>query len=111
MQNRDTAILNRTKTLLQRGWTQNLLARQADGSSIAPQHSNAVKWCAVGGVIRAAHDLGFDGCSDALNLMNDLCPGGSVPNFNNSHTKVEVLSLLDRAIAYSRGASWAAAAS
>ena len=101
MQNRDTAILSRTKTLLQQGWTQGQLARQTDGSPIAPQHSDAVEWCVIGGTMRAAHDLGFDNCSDALDLLADLCGQGWAATYNNTHTKKEVLNLVDRAITYS----------
>lgn len=98
MQNRDTAILARTKTLLQQGWCKNALAKDKDGHFVMPEADTATEWCLIGGIVRAAHDLGFDNHKGAFASISALIPNGWISEYNNSHSKTEVLSLLDEAI-------------
>ena len=41
---------------VERGWTQYAAARTSSGESVAPYHSRAVSWCAVGAVQLAFGD-------------------------------------------------------
>ena len=98
MLNRDTAILTRTHKLLKQGWCNNALARDKIGMPTMPNSVEAVEWCLLGGLMRASNDLGFESYVEASRYMVNLIPEGWLSQYNNSHTKAEVLSLLDEAI-------------
>src|SRR5215470_5324661 len=42
-------------------WTRSKLACTADGRRVEPHDPSAAKWCAMGAILRAAHDLVGDG--------------------------------------------------
>jgi uncharacterized protein (DUF2384 family) len=53
----DKVIYARAAALLKKGWTSNGLARNAKGRSVSPYSKTAVKFCAVGAIVRATYDV------------------------------------------------------
>lgn len=59
MDNIQTAkILRKAAALCARGWTQGEYARMKNGVPCAWDDKRAVKWCVLGAIWRAGHDLG-----------------------------------------------------
>lgn len=49
-------VLRRARALLEAGWTQHLLARDADGKSVAPWSDRATCFCLLGALQRSIVD-------------------------------------------------------
>lgn len=76
-------------------WTQKVGARDCNGKWVRSGGPDAVCWCLTGACYA---DGNYQAASDAMQLLRTLI-GGSVANFNDTHTHAEVIALLDRAIA------------
>ena len=86
-------------------WTQDELARDADGEEICPTEELAVCYCSFGAIQRFTKE---NEMTDADNHLQDVCLrlfGISVIELNDTHTHAEVLALFDAAIAELEGAN------
>lgn len=61
-------IIERAKSLISSGWTQDCFARDKDGQSIDYTNSDAVCFCAEGALHRASHDMKIE-CLNVLTLV------------------------------------------
>lgn len=52
-------ILAAARHLLLSGWCTGALAQSSDGYIVDTCSPNAVRWCAIGAIKRAGHDLGY----------------------------------------------------
>lgn len=86
--------------LVERGWARGELAYDASGSPAHPESPQAVSFCAVGAVLRAAADLASPEWSNlALDVLEELVDEDSIPEFNDRQDDVSgVLGLLDAVI-------------
>jgi hypothetical protein len=79
-------------------WTQNVMARDADGGQYtfgcAPQ---TVSWCALGALQHITGKASTNGALDALDTQLPIYI--TIDYFNDTHTHAEVLALFDAAIA------------
>lgn len=48
-------VLLAAKTLIEQGWTQGVLARDANGYPVGAMYEGATQFCAVGALARATH--------------------------------------------------------
>lgn len=91
--------LKGVRDLLERGWCQGAYARDEDGVSIPVGSKNAVRFCLSG----ACHLVGIS-ASPRKDIKHHLVETAqkmgapSLPAFNDTHTKAEVLALVDRTI-------------
>lgn len=94
-------ILSNAKTLLQtHGWTQSRFARRADDSECEWRDPDAVCFCLLGAVNRAAQDLGAEPYHRMLakEVLERFVPFGIVGwNDTTGRTKEEVLAVLAQA--------------
>lgn len=93
-------VMCEARCLLNRGWAQGELARDADGKPVEPESPEAVSFCVLGAVIRAARDIGaprwaLDGTLDQI----ERAVGGDIPAFNDAQKTVDsVLDVIDMVI-------------
>lgn len=94
------------KILSNRGsWTKEVGARNKANESVSSYDPNACKFCAIGAVYRAAHELGVNSAlmgDDVIDFCEEFLPVNfvSVHEFNDAQkTKRPVLNLFKRAIA------------
>lgn len=99
-------------------WTQNHLARDKRNCPVPPEDPDAVRFCAIGAIMRALntgdtlHSWPYDhvrALEETLDQNASNIPsfgvalfdrtGLGVAHFNNTHTHEEVLSLFDQTIA------------
>lgn len=83
-------------------WTQGEMARNSRGKQEAACSGAAVKWCALGAIIRMADEpLVEKRTIIALTrlLRGSIANYGSIADYNDTHSHSEVLALLDAAIA------------
>ena len=104
-------ILEQARALIERGWTQNASARNADGDHVAPTSRHACKWCASGAlntVYETIQNWRDDPkTEEASDLVRAAIPKGSndfhktIIGFNDAieTTKADILSVFDEAIA------------
>ena len=52
-------ILERAAELVERGWAQRFFAYDSRGHKVEPTSGDAVEWCALGAIDRAAYELGY----------------------------------------------------
>jgi hypothetical protein len=95
-----TALLILARSLVERGWCREALARDRKGRWVHPTAGSAVAWCASGALIAAA-GAAFDLCwLPASNRLEAAIGGEDICIFNNRQESVEpVLAAFDRAIA------------
>lgn len=95
-------ILKAAKELISdpKRWTQGLFARNIEGLVSPVTSKDAVCWCAAGSLWRV------DGPSPTIQSQREAAyellsnaMGGSVPDYNDTHTHIEVLAKFDEAIA------------
>jgi hypothetical protein len=55
----DQVVWERAIEIMNAGWTQNAMARDARGEVAPIQSKEAVAFCAYGALIRAAHEIGW----------------------------------------------------
>ena len=84
-------VLKKIKARIERGWTRGAYARDAQGFSCHGGAQEAVCWC-LEGAIRA------EGSENLVRILLRPYVDDIVP-FNDSHSKEEVLAVLDAAIA------------
>lgn len=98
-------LLTAARALLQRGWTQHVLARTSDGTGVNGRNPFAVQWCLLGALGRAQHDLNLPDvpCYEVEHQLCQLVSGRHAPLYlwNNApeRTQEDVLALFDRALA------------
>lgn len=95
--------LKRAKELIERGWTQNTRARDAEGDPTHADSADAVMFCVEGACVRAAFETGIDGWAIEDRLETALGKRGfnaSIARWNDrpDRTKEEVLTLMEEAI-------------
>lgn len=97
-------ILNAAADLIEPegAWTQGMFARKADGHSTGPILPEAVCFCAVGGLMRAAGGVGSLAYHDAFNRLNAMARRAGfmhVANWNDDtrRTQAEVVAALRQA--------------
>jgi hypothetical protein len=103
-------ILDRAADLVERpgGWTQDALARDADGIGCDSMAARAVCWCAIGAIECAAED-DADAAAAAVLVRDELVRTGrprSLSRFNDAlgRTAAEVAGLLRNAARAARAA-------
>jgi hypothetical protein len=92
--------------LIERGWTQGAIARDAIGFSVPSLGHDAARWCTVGAISRAAPD-GCDVYWVALDLLRNVVGTSAIEIWNDqpTRTKEDVLAAFDKAIALAEGES------
>lgn len=91
-------VLRDAKAKIEQGWCQRALARDASGDWVHARGPEAVQWCALGALQAVTNSL-LQEEIPAWKLLTSLTPGHSISLYNNTHSKEEVLSLFDKAIA------------
>lgn len=104
-------LLQRARPFIEKGWTQDTMARDKRGLSVPFQSSRAVCWCLQGAMfVQTEHGASVDDICAALSFLAKLLPverkNGDTPSTQvarfNDHiikSKEEALEWLDRAIA------------
>ena len=104
-------ILVKVRGLIERGWTQNASARNANGDRVAPTSRHACKWCATGALYAIYEtipnwrdDPKTDETSDLVRAAlpkrsNDFHK--TIIGFNDADntTQADILAVFDEAIA------------
>ena len=93
----DTEVLTKARDLISspERWTQGASARSASGDVVHVSSPDAVSWCALGAIEKAA-DYKETWFEEAVKLC-DVIPHG-IATFNDSHAHAEVLAAFDKAI-------------
>ena len=100
-----TKILQKTKELLETGWTRERAAVDQAGQPVPWISQEAVAWSLVGAVKRAQYELRSDHLfwamvsTIAAGLEHTGDPMGSLLVWNRDATQTEVLALVTKAIA------------
>jgi hypothetical protein len=91
--------LREARTLIERGWTQGVSARDCNGNPIDPAEPHAASFCTVGAISRA-FDFDYDESCPAHDLMARVVDGAWVDKWNDApgRTQAEVLAAFDKAI-------------
>ena len=97
-------IIERAKELIQdeRHWCRGYLAMDASGESADPTSGEAVRHCALGALVAAAHQLTNSRlrCYNlAINALRPLCGSNTVVLTNDHRGHAAVLALLNEAMA------------
>ena len=97
-------ILQKIRSLIEAGWTQNRYAETSTGRTISPHEENACKFCLAGALIAADAQFAKDRNGDAVQYLKRAIYKDygivGVVQFNDSafRTKKQVLGILDSAI-------------
>ena len=94
-------VLTQARALIEKGWTQDALARDAEGQDVYPKNSDACQWCATGAIwavvgISQAYLDAFDMID---NLVRDNYEDIGYFNDAPDTTQADVIKLFDEAIA------------
>lgn len=97
-------ILKEARALVERGWTQNAMARDEYGAVVDYQDDAATCFCMNGAMWRAAwpfrarHSAGYIMAEDVLRHV----VGGNYAHWNDApeRTQGEIIDAFDKAIAY-----------
>ena len=94
-------ILQEGRTLIEKGWTQEKFARDADGDAVLAKSPRACAWCAEGALY--AVEKNFLAVGEAISLLDDLAKDqeyDSACDFNDhpDTTREDVLDLYNKAI-------------
>jgi hypothetical protein len=93
-------LIDAKQLLIDKGWCTKCLAVDRYGRDISHNSPQAVGFCALGAIFRAAHDRRHITLENAPFERLQIAMGGNIPVFNNRQTSVEpVLAAFDRAIA------------
>ena len=98
-------LLTNARTLLSNidNWTQVAGARDIEGCAIHPNSDYAVKWCAIGALLKfytgEPLDNGYNIAANFLAMEAKKECNMSITSFNDSMTHQDVLDMYDRAIA------------
>lgn len=77
-----------------KNWTQGKFARNALGKTACPTDFDAVCFCSLGALKRIGKSSSFH-----LQLRLNEAVGGSIVDYNDSHTHEQVMEVWDKAIA------------
>ena len=101
-------ILVKARALIERGWTQNTAARNADGDHVAATSRHACRWCATGAlyvVYESIPEWREDPKpAEARDLVRAAIPNRNdyetIVGFNDADntTQADVLAVFDKAI-------------
>lgn len=87
--------LKATKALIERGWITGAYARDRAGNVVPSRAPDACCWCLIGACNAAAGDYVREVIAHISRVAGIH---GSLAAWNDTHTKEEVLALLDKAI-------------
>lgn len=94
-------ILTKAQDLIRdpKNWTQGAYARTAIGTPVLSRDEDAVCFCSLGAISKAAKDarLSVNTKSFLRTAIRDRCEYASIDTFNDNHTHAEVMSAFDRA--------------
>lgn len=98
----EVAILNKTRSLIARGWCQDSWARDKKGLPTEEYGDKAVSWCLQAAIYRAARDAGHN-AYPAVQIVKEIlskiptAEGKSLLEWNDTpgRLKKEVIALLD----------------
>lgn len=92
-------ILDDAKALIEKGWHQGYYARDVHGERRHPTDANAVAFCAIGALERAAEDQSVLALAIAKRAVRLAVPGEDVVGFNDApgRTKEEVAAVFEAA--------------
>lgn len=97
--------LERGREMLQRGWCQGALSRDAEGvdCSAVIETGPPVSWCMIGAVAGAVNDCSILLYKAIDEIFADECLGG-IDSWNDEpgRTQAEVIAVFDRAIEMAR---------
>jgi hypothetical protein len=85
-------------------WTQNWVARDADGAAVEFRDTTATCFCSVGAIMRTVRDLNLprhgvdDPIYDSVMLLRANTGKFSVASFNDMSTHEQVLAVFDKTI-------------
>ena len=101
-------IVQRARALIadQQHWCRGELAGDVSGAGVCPTSASAVKWCALGAVIAAAHELthDLDSANDfAFKALRPRCGSATLVRVNDMRGHAAVLALFDTVIAAENG--------
>jgi TolB-like protein len=88
-------VLKAARELIAKYWTQGDFARNAEGLRVDTRSKDATSWCVMGAIHKSAET--FTESMEAISFLQEKVTG-NVMRFNDSHTHVEVLAALDKAI-------------
>lgn len=101
-------LTNAKQILIDKGWTQNVLARNQHGIMVWHTESEAVCFCSVGAIDRATFDLigESQATNDVVRTLRCALPEGqtSIAAYNDSHTFEEVIEMFNNAIGLAKEA-------
>ena len=87
-------VLVKARSLIEKGWTQKALARDAHGEKVHPKDPNACEWCATGALRAVLVNI-----SDYSDLLTSQAPSDIILfNDNTNTTKEDILAVFDKAI-------------
>lgn len=92
-------LINKAIEILNRGWCVNAQARDNNGEAICATDHDAVQWCLVGAIYRAERELNYpynDQKRAALASMLKAKTDDNIGLYNDTHTKEEVIQLLQK---------------
>lgn len=92
-------VLQAARSVIEKpeNWCQEFLAVNSSGEQVDDSAPDACAWCAMGALWRTR--VSPDKAYEVAALLRDLSGAVSLPEFNDTHSHSEVLSLFDRAIA------------
>ena len=101
-------IVERARTLIadKQHWCRGELARDVSGEGVCTTSDSAVKRCALGAVIAAAHELthDLDSANDfAFKALRPRCGSATLVRVNDMRGHAAVLALFDTVIAAENG--------
>lgn len=97
-------VLCRAREKIVTGWTRNVLARDAQETSVDPRDPQACCFCAQGALIAAGAEVGeslYNKAKDALRLAIETIEGQTYPltMYNDVHAnKAQIINVFDVAI-------------
>lgn len=92
--------LEKARSLVENGWCQGFLARDAERNVVSLRSSEATSFCLVGALKKVNSTLTY---VKTVETLQDLIGHWSLALFNDRSSKEEVLELLDRAILQEKG--------
>jgi hypothetical protein len=116
MERKISEILINAKKLIEKkeNWTTMYSARDMNGISVSPRGASAHSFCSIGAIERVCDDFMYGGpqnkatwylrraaksfTTDYTRLMPISSAVGSVSDYNDNHTHVEVMAMWDKAI-------------
>lgn len=98
-----SAFLTEVRSLIQKGWCQNMAAQDQYGQMINSSDPLACAWCISGAYLHVmrCHHPDVSAVGPAWSALKDQAPNGHVIHYNDNPntTQADMLSLVDRAIA------------